>query len=97
VNGVVGIELADFLERTHFLLLEDVPLNIREGMSLQHDSALIFTTRANFLEQPLFGWISHVGLIFNAPLSHDLSPLHFLLSRCIREKVYATETRDRNH
>jgi hypothetical protein len=80
VNRICGIQNADFLQRTLPILLQDVPLNIREGMWFHYSGAPPhFSCQVHNLLNKHFPdtWISSGGSIIWPPHSPDLNPLDF--------------------
>lgn len=99
----------DFLENHLFELLENVPLDVRNGSWIQMDGAPAHSVllvrdwmNANYPER----WIGRFGnndpqvgrgTVAWPPRSPDLTPLDFYVWGCLKNKVYATPIRTRNH
>lgn len=83
-----------FLTRNLPVLLEDIPLNLRQSMWLQHDGAPAHYSLQvrQFLNRAYPGrWIGRGGTIRWPPRSPDLNPIDFFLWGYFKELVYARE------
>lgn len=83
----------NFLEEILPELLEDVPLDIRQQMWLQHDGApahFSVAVRAHLNETFGGRWIGRGGPVAWPPRSPDLTPLDFFLWGHMKSLVYET-------
>ncbi|XP_066596254.1 histone-lysine N-methyltransferase SETMAR-like [Prorops nasuta] len=90
-SRLTGHIYAEFLENQLPDLLEDVPLEIRQKMWLQHDGAAPHNaaTAKGVLHCKFPGkWIGRGGPIPWPARSPDLNPLDFFFWRALKEKVY---------
>lgn len=89
LNGVI---YRNFLENELPILLEDVPLNIRNHLWFMHDGAPPHFSRLarNYLDMQ-FGhrWIGRGGPVAWPPRSPDLNPLDFYLWGHLKTLVYS--------
>lgn len=72
-------------------LLQDLPLEVREGIWLQNDGCPAhFAVRVRDYLNNTYPdrWIGRLGPILWPPRSPDLNPLDFFYWGCIKEKVY---------
>jgi hypothetical protein len=97
VNHPGGTHYADFPQRTHLPLMEDVPLNVWGGLWFHHDSAHpCFSHQGhNWLKNHFLDtFFSCGGQIVWHACSPDLNQFHFFLWGCIKVNIYATEVQD---
>lgn len=92
-NRLTGPIYEIFLNEVLPELLENVPLNIRQQMWLQHDGAPAhFSAQVRQYLDRQFGhhWIGRGGPVLWPPRSPDLTPLDFFLWGHIKSLVYET-------
>lgn len=88
-----GERYSEFLRNELPLLLEDVPLNLRYNMWLQHDGAPphYFVGARNFLDHHYVDrWIGRGGPVEWPARSPDLTPCDYFLWGYIKNMVYTT-------
>lgn len=88
-----GNAYLNFLREDLPELLEDVPLNIRQNMWLQHDGAPPHYAAAvrNFLNENFNGrWIGRGGPVAWPPKSPDITPMDFFLWGYVKNIVHST-------
>lgn len=97
-NRLNSLLFLNFLNDHFNVLLEEVPLNIRQEMWIQLDGAPAHYGRVvrewlntNFPRR----WIGRLGHIAWPPRSPDLNPLDFYFWGTIKDKVYATPVQTR--
>lgn len=84
---------SNFLRNELSVLLEDVPLSVRQNMWFQHDEAPAHSKRVTCkLLNEIFGqrWVGRHGPIQWPRRSPDLTPLDFFLWEYIKDKVFCT-------
>lgn len=93
-----GDRYLEFLQQHLYDLLEDVPLDLRARMWLQHDGAPAHSAQIvrDYLNAAYPGrWIGRGGVPW-PPRSPDLNPLDYFLWGYFKELVYQTENNNEN-
>lgn len=80
-----------FLHDTYQIILDEVPLSVREHIIFQHDGAPPHcgSQVRQWLNRTFNNWIGRGGTIEWPPRSPDLTPLDFYVWGCMKNFVYA--------
>jgi hypothetical protein len=96
-DRIGGAKYLSFLRETLPILMEGLPLNVRQDMWNQLDGASVHFTRPvrDWLNHNYLGrWIGRGGPVTCPARSPHFTPLDFLCV-CMKENVYATEVENR--
>lgn len=97
---LTGERYLEFLTNTLPILLENIPLNVRENMWIQQDGAP--PHNANIVRDYLnrhfqLRWMGTKGPLNWPPRSPDLTPLDFFLWGYLKDKVYFQQSTSLDH